>query len=52
MTLTATVQKLCLIKKSLENLASWLVMLEASLWINQRIKLKEQLELPFRGILG
>ena len=40
-------------KKSLENLVGKLVMiLMASLWINQRIKVKEQLELLFRGILG
>ena len=53
MTLTATEQKLCLTKKWLDNLLGKLVSDSyASLWINQRIKVKEQLELPFQGILG
>ena len=43
--------KAYLTKKSFEE-ASWFVIIMASLWINQRIKVKEKLELLFRGILG
>ena len=47
-------EKACLTKESLEGFgkASWLVILQISLWINRRIKVKEQLELLSRGRLG
>ena len=51
MTLTATEQMLCLTKKLLENLVGKLVSDSYGFSMDkQRIKLKEQLELLFKGI--
>ena len=53
MTLTATEQNLWLTKKALENLVGKFVSDYYGFSLdNQRIKLKEQQELLFRGILG